>query len=449
MPNKGQPPGAEGPAPRTAWVVLDLSLVIVAASVAFAFHLAAEPPFVDEWAYVSQTYYADLWFEGNVNDPAWLEYPAYDLPPLPKYAIGLALKVAGHPRPGPRSARAWYANTSSRFGPPEALYAARRPSVFFGAIGCGAVYGLGRLAGGRRTGALAALFLMVNPLYRLHARRAMSDVPAEALILVAAVLGLWAWKKLLSERPGVAGGLLAVLAGASAGLAMLAKLSGALALIVVAAWAILAVCLPAVPVARKLAVALAGLVTAMVAVATFAAGNPFLTAHPSPVPPGLERIDAMSSIARARWMFAHRFRVSDEQKTVFPHNALWTTADKVSVVVAQGFGRFGPFGPRHSDSTRRYDWPQDWGALLWLPAVAAGAFMALRRGASQRARGEPPTAWAILVQAMVAVLVVTAYLPLAWDRYFLSLQPVSALLAAVAVAALSERFVAAVPPRSA
>jgi hypothetical protein len=75
--------------------------------------------------------------------------------------------------------------------------------------------------------------------------------------------------------------------------------------------------------------------------------------------------------------------------------------------------------------------------LIWLPWVLAGVWWAILRGRRQVAEGEPPTAWAVLIQAVVALAAVTSYLPLAWDRYFLTLQSGSAVLAAgVAVMAL-------------
>ena len=39
--------------------------------------------FEDEFAYISQSYYADLFFAGQFDDWKWLDLPAYDLPPLP------------------------------------------------------------------------------------------------------------------------------------------------------------------------------------------------------------------------------------------------------------------------------------------------------------------------------------------------------------------------------
>ena len=78
--------------------------------------------------------------------------------------------------------------------------------------------------------------------------------------------------------------------------------------------------------------------------------------------------------------------------------------------------------------------------LIWLPWVASGAIWAVRRGQNQCQRREPPTAWALLIQAALSIGVVTALLPLAWDRYFLDFQPAAALLAAGATVAAVDRL---------
>jgi 4-amino-4-deoxy-L-arabinose transferase-like glycosyltransferase len=434
MSEPGPIPGADRPAPHA--IARDLGLVVLAALIVFGYDLRSEPPFADESAYYTQAYFADLLLRGDLHSPAWLEYPAYDLPPLPKYAIGLALKLGGHPIVGPWAARAWYADINRRFYTPGAEVAARRPSVLFGALGCAAIYALGLLARDRRVGLLAAGLLLVNPLYYHHARRAMSDVPAEALILGSLALGLWAWRRFLVGRVGAGSWLLAALAGLCGGLATLAKLNGALALIVIAAWAGLAAGLPKVPLARKLTNAAAAVVSGLVALGVFTLLNPFLTAQPRrPLGLGMEPLAQRAIPGRAQWLVEHRLSVSRGQQDQFSTYALRTPVEKLEAVVVQGFGRFGPLGPGRDDSTRRLDWRQDWGALVWAPCVLAGVFWAFARGQRQHRRGEPPTAWALLVQAGVAALVVTAYLPLAWDRYYLSLQPGSALLAAGAIMA--------------
>jgi hypothetical protein len=119
----------------------------------------------------------------------------------------------------------------------------------------------------------------------------------------------------------------------------------------------------------------------------------------------------------------------DPERTRFTEDALRTPIDRLKAVAVQGFGRFGPFGPSHSDSTRRFDSQQDWGALIWGPWVALGLIWAVARGREQLREGMPPTAWAVLVQAVVAIAVVSAFIPLAWDRYYLPVEAGCALVA--------------------
>ncbi len=49
-----------------------------------------------------QSYYADLFFTGQFNHQLWLDVPAIDLQPLPKYLIGLAFRLASLAHAGPR-----------------------------------------------------------------------------------------------------------------------------------------------------------------------------------------------------------------------------------------------------------------------------------------------------------------------------------------------------------
>ena len=73
-----------------------------------------DDPFVDEYAYITQSYQGDLVFAGRMNDPSWLNGVCYDLVPLPKYLINLAFRAAAVPRPAPRDAFAWYHNINYR-----------------------------------------------------------------------------------------------------------------------------------------------------------------------------------------------------------------------------------------------------------------------------------------------------------------------------------------------
>ncbi len=310
--------------------------------------------------------------------------------------------------------------------------------VVLGAVGCVAIYAIGALAFGRPAGLVAAALLMASPLYFIHSRRAMSDVPAEAMGLVALALGLAAWSRWADpargRRPAAAG--LTLLAGAVVGLAVLCKLNGTLAGMILAAWALLGLASRGGAAVSKVGLVVATVAAGAVAVATFTALDPNLTARPpGPLPPALERLAGRSAWERAKLVKDHRVDVSANGQKGFSKDALTTPADKVLAVLVQGFGRFSPLGPRHSDSTRRYDWRQDWSALIWVPLVAAGAFASYVRGRDQARGGEPATAWAVLLASVVATAVVTSFLPLAWDRYYLSIQPWAVLLASAAVVA--------------
>jgi hypothetical protein len=454
------------PAPRTQRrVPWGLGVFVVACAV-FGFRLGDETPFVDESAYVAQSFYADLFLEGRHDDPAWLEYAAFDLPPLTKYLVGFALRAGGYPRPGRSAPADWYRNTSTRFVSKEALNVARLPSVLFGALGCVAVYAIGMRGFGRGAGLVAAGLLMFNPLYRLLARRAMSDVPAEACMMIALAFGLAGWSRWVAGKGGWRAWIETGLgAGVFTGLAVLSKLNGTIAGMVLGVWMILGLVLMRtpttgtagivgrdsefdrvlVPKARPrrdgLGLVLATILAGAVSFATFAALNPFLTARPpGPLREPLKTAAELSFVDRLKMVRDHRVGVSENGMRMFPDNALPTPFDKFRAVVVQGYGRFSPLGPTHSDSTIRFDWRQDWGALIWWPIVLTGLTVAVIRGLRQRRAGEPPTAWAIALAATLAFVVVTSFIPLAWDRYYLSLQPGAALLASAALTAPFARF---------
>jgi len=166
-------------------------LIGILSAAFFALGLGDEP-FVDEYAYITQSYQPDLLFAGRTDDASWLDVLSYDLVPLPKYLINLAFRASGTPRPSRRDALAWYEDTSYRWGSGADLFIARLPSVVLGALGCMAIFSLGTLFQDASAGGIAAFLMAANPLYRLHAHRAMSEAPCEALLLLTLALGLWA-----------------------------------------------------------------------------------------------------------------------------------------------------------------------------------------------------------------------------------------------------------------
>jgi 4-amino-4-deoxy-L-arabinose transferase-like glycosyltransferase len=394
-----------------------------------------DQPFVDEYAYITQSYQPDLLLAGKWNDPYWLEVLGYDLVPLPKYFINFAYRAAGIPRPQRREAMAWYPNTHHRWGAGRELLTARLPSVAMGALGCVAIFALGTLIKDETTGCIAAVLLAVNPLYRLHAHRAMSEPYCEALLLVALALALRAMTREPGRRSRLAIVPLLIAAGCAAGLSILAKFSGFLALFVMTAWTALGVLLRSVDAPRKLMMVLGTGFAVMAAAGLFVVLNPVMTARPTGwLPPDLRSIADLPVAGRFRLLVQHRAEVSRDQQERFAHNALYTPSDRLMVVAIQGFGRFGPLGPAKSNSEIRYDFQQDWGFMLWFALVGIGLVESVRLGNRQDQARRFPTGWALTIWATVALAVVVSYLPMAWDRYLLPIQSPAALLAALPLA---------------
>ena len=206
--------------------------------------------FVDEYAYITQSYYTDLFFGGKLHHPAWLDYYAFDLQPVPKYLIGASLRAAHLRVPGPADALQWYLHYTP-FGNQATLIVARIPFLLMGALGCVALFGCGVLIKDRRVGTIAAILLMINPLYRLHAHRAMSDVPSEAFLISALGLGLYTLQRFWSGRSGIATFVLVLFTGVAAGLSILCKFNGLLGLMVVGGWAGFALIAPRLAVLAK------------------------------------------------------------------------------------------------------------------------------------------------------------------------------------------------------
>ena len=128
----------------------------------------------------------------------------------------------------------WYDNYHA-FGGTATL---RRRAVDrhpLGALGCLALFACGAMVKDARTGTLAAIFLMIDPLYSQQAHRAMADVPCEAFMLASLAdraLGVGAH---LGEGTGTSSrSVLPVFAGLLAGMALLCKLNGFIGLAIVA-----------------------------------------------------------------------------------------------------------------------------------------------------------------------------------------------------------------------
>jgi len=421
--------------------------------VVFAWGVPTERVFPDETAYVTQTYFLDLVMPPHRNDWAWVEYHAYDLPPLPKYIFGVAEKLAGFPLPDRRVAGRWFQNIRQPLVSWEMIFTARWPVVLLGGLGVAAIYALASLGtGNSRVGMVAALLLILDPLFRLHARRAMSDVPAEALTLATEAVALAAWCGCLAVRPRASRLIRLFLAtGICLGLATLSKLTGFSAAMVLGAWCVLMLVFKPAPASRRIAFAMGTVLALGVAGLSWLVLNPYLTvADPQgPAPANFmgPLLPEESVVSRFMRMLKHRVQVSSEAQKQFPHDALPGLPDKLAAVAVQGFGRFGPLGRWDHDSTvpyPRFAWDRDAGATVWLPCVVAGLATLWWRGKVQVRAGQPPAGWALLAMCLVSTTTILFFIPLAWDRYYLPMQSPAIVAGASFLVWLWERLVSSV-----
>jgi hypothetical protein len=369
-----RPADSPRPAASHAWKAAAIGCVAVCLFGAGIFSKS----FVDEYAYITQSYYADLFFTGQSSDKLWLDGFACDLQPLPKYLIGLMLRLANLPMPTPADASEWYDNYHP-VGTQATLVAARLPTIALGALGCMALFGCGVLFKDWRVGAAAAVLLMINPVYSLHAHRAMSDVPCESFMVTGLCAGLWAWKQAWSRGWGAALFLAAWLAGLCSGLALLCKFNGFVGLAIMVGWMGLTWIAPGLPWIRKIAMTAVTMVTISTAVTVLVAMNPYLTAHP--------RLTARQSrllTPEGRVLFAQnpwqRFQAqvklrrenSDYQQTKFARDALSRIPERVKVLGAVRAGT----GPVRATGAGRVGFD---GSVRRRPGLGAGPLGAATR----------------------------------------------------------------------
>lgn len=406
---------------RNRWRSWAVTVAGILCGISFFVNLSQEPHFIDESAYVSQAYFGDLFFTGDVDSILWFEYPGYDLPPLTKYLVWSGLVAGGDARPGPAAMRAWYGDTSKRFETGSMLMHARLPVAICGMI---TVIAVGHLAFRWRglIAALVSMFLLtIHPLFRTHARRAMADVPTEMGVTVALVLFLGT---LFGSRRVW---LRAAAAGIFTGLAASSKLNGLLAGMVIVAWAAMAE-----DRTRSLSIGYAAL-AALAGVIVFLGLNPFFYAEPQGLKgSNFAEFESMTFVERINYFRNHRESVLEKGQELFPDDALKTLPQKAAAMAIQGFGRFSPLGPRYDNSEVRFELSQDWPVIVWLPLVAAGAVLALRDCRNP----EYKQGLFLLVWFSVAVIAIGAFLPLAWNRYYLPIVAPSIVLASGVVDAL-------------
>ena len=235
--------------------------------------------------------------------------PPTDFAHPPGARLLAALGMALGPGPFDPAAQDWNAARA---------YAWRLPFTLAAAAGVALVYGLGRALGAPRiVAALAAALLALDGVYYVHARLGMTNAPAVALTLAAA---LGTWLAIRRDRPAWLWG-----AGVALGLAIATRWTGALALVaftaaVVAAGAVRARAAgwPAI-LRRWLPTGLGafGVVVPLLYLASFA---PFVAIGPEPA---AQRLLDPTNWQAVLWLNQDMYAYHQTRVDIHPYHSPW------------------------------------------------------------------------------------------------------------------------------
>jgi len=428
-------------------------------AVALAFSLPGIPDAkynADErqWIYQGEQAWRHL-RAGKLDAPYWTEYGllwGWPSPPVAKYAIGIALQAAGKESPQ-REGTTQAIRTRFEY-PVDVLAAARTSSAVFGAMGVLAFFLVARRVGGERVALLASLLLAAAPVWLASSRRALVDIHAVALTMVALHLFIAARERLSARGPLRSWLVRFAATGVALGLAVGAKLNAAGAAVGLGALLLLDLARSSGARARTL---VAGSTLAVCAVGAFVAANPYL--HHEPWTRFVAILEAWEGVVDSRvegatglFRDAYRPGLASVREAVsalvLPGRVAlpWLLLPLAGAALARTAA-----GRRDPASVRAGLW-----LLLWPAAVAAafsfghlvhpwigwvgivgwttGAAARLRPASADPSRARAGAAVAAAAIGAAAFVLATTYVT--WPRYYLPVLPALTLAAALGLDSL-------------
>lgn len=369
----------------------------------------------------------------NIDEDNWLRILNGS---INRYAIGLSWQIAGlntgmlPPHPGWDWGQGYDANVQTGHRPSDALLAAGRiSSTLFLAASAAVMFAVGWQFGKRPTAYLASALYALNPIILLNGRRAMMEGSLLCFGLLAILIAIfiaqgrrgWGWYLLL---------------GFCCGLALVSKHTGALFIAGAFGWIALTELLSTIVSAKipsqnrfigLLLTALKLTISGLIALMLFIACSPALWSDP---------------IARLGDLVAQRQMLLDIQVAVAGGNAT-TFAQRLEGILTQPFMTslshfevaFWAGVPTVENEIANYmnsplsgfQFGLILGGLLTLLS-GVGILAVLRRWRS----------WEIGLFVWLGITLASLLInPLPWQRYYLPLIPISSLLAAIAITALS------------
>jgi len=390
----------------------------------------------DEAHKISESYFFDLILNRDVANPRWQDdFYARTNPPVGKYIMGAWLMLRGHHFDSSglqdEFERLWQRpDKLLKAVPSPVLYSGRLLSMIFGVMCCLLTYALGRWAGGVATGVLSWVLLLFHPLFKDFCRLAMTDMILLTFMTMIVVVSITCMKLATAmsdsrQRPskwqwlGAAFTCGALLPGIIIALAAGTKLNGALSGILFLIVAFIGFVMQRMmKEGRQLNGPPAGLffcmavLGAVLSVLFFIALNPYLYGNP------VDKLMELSAVYKD-WM---------QKQMISPGEPLFLWQQKVAAMGYYHFIQPFFFLP---------GWRSFFQSAPGLFFFMTGVVVMIWRMVKSLTLGQVPETESVLLAWLVVYGVgITAWIPVAWPRYFLPLCPMAALYTALGLTAL-------------
>jgi hypothetical protein len=382
----------------------------------------------DENLWLHSTKYFKLFFiDRDFGNRQWKEWLAFDQPPVGKYILGFALLLAGY---GGRMeelanmnlwdfSRNYKWNVSQgRIPPKEMLLVGRYAMAIMGSLACMLLYCIGKMIFNIRVGIMAALLLAFNPLMLLCSQRAMTDAPLIFFLTANTLFIMFFYNVFLKEKMRKAF-FLAGLIGLNIALSTGTKLNGGLAAIVFAAFCIYLIIikvwqyrsskdvLPNTFATLKKdhqvkMILMSLLISIFISISVFIGLNPYLYHRPLKGP---------------FVMLFHRMEVvKGQQKGIGP--AITSIGQKVHFVIQKTL-----IPGNYATLSSIFKIPID--LILFL----IGLFILTYKEGKHLLKDRRPTCHSIIIiWAILTFVLIMAWIPLDWNRYYLPVVPCVAMV---------------------
>lgn len=390
--------------------------------------LESNPFHPDESHWIHTVKYFKLFFiDRDFHNDQWMEYFAYDQPPVGRYIIGLALVIPGYGKNLEKSSKmsVWdfskdysWNESHGALPPKDVLYVARLPMAILGALTCFLMYWVAKPIFSRRAGIIAALLLAYNPLMLRCSQRAMPDAALIFFLAANVVLTTYFYSSLVEQKLHRTL-VFAAFIGITIALAAGTKLNGGIAGIIFAVFCTVLILIKITPYGfpgnnlkdvigrlrtdREVKIILGSLIiSGLIAALVFTALNPYLYHRP---------------LKGSVKMVQHRMSVVKEQQQTY--SAITTVRQKIELVVRRtlidkNYVTLGYF----------LKIPLDMGLFLLGLALlfyTEAKYLFCNHKLSSKS----------IVIAWISITFVgtTAWIPLDWNRYYLPVLPCVAMMA--------------------